>query len=112
MILLESLYGSEVVLRDMLGNSSFNENKFLQETALAATDQILQWGDVSRLNMLFLDKKLGHQLQNVRFFRLVIRKWRELGIHRNDWESVFGLVNYVLDKMSTRQIRAANRIAT
>lgn len=48
--------------------------------------------------MLFLDKKLGRQLQNVRFFRLVKRKWRELGIHRHDWESVFGLVDYILYK--------------
>lgn len=96
---IAALYGSEAVLRDMLDNSSFNEDRFLRETALAATDQILQWGDVSRLKMLFLGKRLGHQLQNIRFFRLVIRKWRELGVHRHNWNFVFGLVDYVLDKM-------------
>ena len=57
---ITSLYGSDAILRDMLENSNFDRDKYLPLPATAAADQILQWGDLSRLRMIFLEGKLGH----------------------------------------------------
>lgn len=65
-----SLYGSEKMLRYTFRNPDFSKDNFLQKPAIGATEQIIWWGDVSRLKILFLDDKLGHQLQNIGFFNL------------------------------------------
>ncbi|OJJ79437.1 uncharacterized protein ASPGLDRAFT_77654 [Aspergillus glaucus CBS 516.65] len=65
---ITSHYGSGAMLRDMLENSDFDKDKFLRNPAMEAADQIFQWGNISRLRILFLDDKLGHQLQNLGFF--------------------------------------------
>ncbi|KAF2000799.1 hypothetical protein P154DRAFT_490976 [Amniculicola lignicola CBS 123094] len=96
---ITSLYGSDSILRDMLMNSNFGEDKYLPATAIAAADQVLQWGDLSRLRILFLDGKLKHQLQNLEFFQLTIRQWSNIGARHHDWEVAFGLVDYVLDTL-------------
>lgn len=57
-----SLYGSVSMLRFLVENSELGSDVFLPETALNSVDQILQWGDISRLRMLFSSNVLGHQL--------------------------------------------------
>ncbi|RYP45020.1 hypothetical protein DL768_008585 [Monosporascus sp. mg162] len=96
---LTSLYGSEAMLRYMLENSDFGRDRYLPEPGMGAVDQVLQWGDLSRLRILFLEGKLGHQLQNLDFFRLIIKRWSELGMPCDNWDPVFGLVDYVSDTM-------------
>ncbi|KAB8213009.1 NACHT domain protein [Aspergillus novoparasiticus] len=92
---ITSLYGSEAMLRDMVKNSNFDNGKFLQETAMAAADQILHWGDISRLKILFFDDKLGHQLQTLDFFRLVLRWWPDRATGQQDWATVFCLIDHM-----------------
>ncbi|RYP21601.1 hypothetical protein DL767_009218 [Monosporascus sp. MG133] len=75
---LTSLYGPEAMLRYMLENSDFGRDRYLPEPGMGAVDRVLQWGDLSRLRILFLEGKLGHQLQNLDFFGLVIKRWSEL----------------------------------
>lgn len=100
---ITSLYGSEAMLRDMLEKSDFDKDKFLLSPAMGAADQILQWGDLSRLRIL-LDDKIGHQLQNLDFFRLVIERWsHDPIINRDNWDLVFDLVGYVSDKLVQEQ---------
>lgn len=94
---ITSLFGSDAILRDMLENSNFENENYLPFPAIAAVDQVLQWGDLSRLRMLFLEGKLGRQLRNLEFFRLVIRRWSEFGARHDNWVVAFDLVNYVLD---------------
>ncbi|KAF2023255.1 hypothetical protein EK21DRAFT_105415 [Setomelanomma holmii] len=94
---ITSLYGSDSILRDMLTNSNFDEDKYLRSPAIAAADQILQWGNLSKLRILFLEGKLTHQLRNLEFFRLIIRQWSNLGARHEDWEMAFSLVDHVLD---------------
>ncbi|PYH50974.1 uncharacterized protein BO96DRAFT_488655 [Aspergillus niger CBS 101883] len=72
---ITSLYGSETMLRVVLENSDYGNDKFLQDPAMRAADQILRWGEIARLRILFFDNRLGQQLQNPDFFRLVIRRW-------------------------------------
>jgi hypothetical protein len=88
------LYGSEAMLRVMLEKSDFDNGRFLRNPAMGAADQILRWGDITRLRTLFLDAKLGHELQNVGFFRLVIRRWSDR-ISEQDWTPVFSLIDYM-----------------
>lgn len=100
---ITSLYGSEAMLRDMLESSDFDEDKFLPNPAMGAADQILQWGDVSRLRMLFLGSNIGHQLRNLGFFRLVMKQWSISDTHYQDWDVVFDLVDDMLDILVKEQ---------
>lgn len=97
---ITSLYGSEDMLRHMVESSSFSADTYLQRTAMAAVAQILRWGDLSRLRILFQSATLGIHLQTYSFFKLVLQAWRDHNIMGYDnWEPVFYLVDDVLDKM-------------
>ena len=100
---ITSLYGSDAMLRDMLENSNFDKDKFLPLPAIGAADQILQWGDFSRLNILFLEGKLSHQLRNLDFFRLIIRQWSVFGVRHDNWNVAFDLVDHTLDTLVQEQ---------
>lgn len=63
------------MLRDMLENSDFDKKKFLRKPAIGPTDQVLQWGYVSRLGILFFDGQVGHEQQNLDVIRLIIKSW-------------------------------------
>lgn len=56
----------------MLETSEFGSHKFLSNTAMLAADQVLQWGDLCRLRMLFFGRGTGRYLQNLDFFRHII----------------------------------------
>lgn len=103
---ITSLYGSEAMLRKLLENSDFAKENFLREPAMAAADQILRWGDVSRIRIIFFNERIGHQLQNLDFFRLILRRWYEPskrwnkpGINRQNWEVLFDLIDFMSEKM-------------
>jgi hypothetical protein len=100
---ITSLYGSEAMLRDMVENSNFDEDKFLSTSAFSAAHQILQWGDLSRLRLLFLEDKFSHQLQNLDFFRLIIRQWSDSGVRHDNWNVAFELIDYMLDTIVREQ---------
>lgn len=59
---ITSIYGSVPTLLDMLRKSNLESDKYLQGSAIRAADQIIQWGSVSRLKILFLDDRIGQQL--------------------------------------------------
>jgi hypothetical protein len=100
---ITALYGSDRLLRDMLENSTFDGDKYLPSPAKSAADQIMQWGDLSKLKILFFEGKLGHQLRNLEFFRLIIRQWVDIRVRHEDWEPAFSLVDSVLDTMVEEQ---------
>ncbi|CAG7998998.1 unnamed protein product [Penicillium salamii] len=104
---ITSIYGSESTLRDMLGRSNFDGGNFLQESATRAADQILQWGKVSRLEILFFDHRTSAQLQNFDLFRLIIKRWDKARFitkpwhkEQQDWDLVFDLVDKMSEKMT------------
>ncbi|CAN9218360.1 unnamed protein product [Alternaria alternata] len=100
---ITALYGSDRLLCDMLENSTFDDDKYLLSPAICAADQILQWGDLSKLKILFFGGKLGHQLRNLDFFRLIIRQWSNIRARHENWEAAFSLVDSVLDTMVEEQ---------
>lgn len=95
---ITSLYGSEVLLLKMLETSQFDSHDFLPNTAFLAVDQVLQWGDLRRLRMLFFGSGTGHHLQNLEFFRHVIDSWRfSYKDYHQDWDDVFDITNDIPD---------------
>lgn len=96
---ITALWGSEEMLRYMLKESNFGENMFLPNPAMGAAAEILKWGELSRLDILFSDGRIGSQLHNLDFFRLVIKIWRDLNDSRRDWAVVFDLVNHLSDTL-------------
>lgn len=90
-----ALYGPIAIFRKILEIWDFNEAQFLHLTALGAADQIIQWGDLSRLRILFSVRKFSGQLQNLGFFRLLIRRWSDLRTRHDDWDVAFELVELV-----------------
>lgn len=103
---ITSMYGSESALCEMLQKSNFDECMFLPETAMRAVDQTLLWGNVSRVKIFFLNDRTSAQVQNLEFFRLVIKRWRRYRSltnrwyeGRQDWNLVFDLVDNVSSKM-------------
>ncbi|PYI07524.1 hypothetical protein BO78DRAFT_90581 [Aspergillus sclerotiicarbonarius CBS 121057] len=100
---ITSLYGSVDMLHHMLRNSNFDQDKFLENPAMSAADQILQWGEMSRLRVLLCDDRLGHQLRNLEFFRLIIKRWHNSSINRPGWGDAFALVDDVSAQMVDEQ---------
>jgi ankyrin repeat protein len=100
---ITSLYGSDRLLRDMLSNANFDDDKYLPSTAMGAADQILWWGNLSRLKILFYEGKLGHQLRNLGFFERIIKQWYHTRARHENWEEAFSLVDSVLDTMVEEQ---------
>ncbi len=69
---ITALYGSEAMLRRVLKESDFDDmSKFKPVPAMEAADQILQWGELSRLRLLW-SSKIGLQVWNMEFFRRVL----------------------------------------
>lgn len=95
---IASLYGSEALLLKMLETSEFDSDRFLPNTAMLAADQILQWGDLSRLRMLFFGRGTGHHLRKLEFFRLIIDSWRFFNRnYSRDWNAAFLIINDIPD---------------
>ncbi|KAH4086515.1 hypothetical protein HBI56_128820 [Parastagonospora nodorum] len=100
---ITSLYGSDAILRDMLQNSDFANENYLCSPAVCAADHVLQWGDLSKLKTLFLEGKIRHQLRNLEFFRLVIKRWSDYGSRHENWAEVFDLVDNIMDVLVKEQ---------
>ncbi|KAM3457627.1 hypothetical protein MY3296_001059 [Beauveria thailandica] len=103
-----SLYGSGALLVHLLKTADLSSSHYLSNSPLAATEQVLQWGDLSRLVILFAHDDFKSQLHTLEFFRLLIRQWSLVGWslvgfrHRN-WDVAFDLVHQVFDAMVTGQ---------
>jgi hypothetical protein len=109
---ITALYGTEAMLQHMLQNSEFGSHKYLPSTAMCAADHVLQWGDVSKLDVtiaatgnlsklkiLATEGKLAPKLRNLEFFKLIIKRWYELEPRHNDWSVAFGLAEHVTSLM-------------
>ncbi|KAF0640833.1 hypothetical protein FPSE5266_07444 [Fusarium pseudograminearum] len=95
---ITSLYGSEEVLLKMLETSQFDSPEFLPNTAMLAVDQILQWGDLSRLRMLFFGYGTARYLQNLDFFRRITDSWCfSRKIYYQNWDGAFDIIDGIPD---------------
>jgi hypothetical protein len=96
-LVVSSLYGSETMLCNWLEKSRFEKAIHLDETFRKAADQLLTWfqfGDISRIRLLFFARNAGSQLRNYEFFREVLRHWTSGDKEKRGWDGVFDLVPY------------------
>lgn len=98
-----ALYGSDAMLCNLVEVAFFGEAQFLPHSALNAADQILRWGDPSRLKVIFSGFKLNERLRNLEFFGLVIDRWFEPCVRRPQWDVAFELVELVTDSLARDQ---------
>ncbi|KAM0545673.1 hypothetical protein ACHAO7_008128 [Fusarium culmorum] len=95
---ITSLYGSEELLLEMLETSQFDSPEFLPNTAMLAVDQVLQWGDLRRLRMLFFGRGTARHLQNLDFFRRIIDAWCFSNeSYSRDWDAAFDIIDGIPD---------------
>ncbi|KAF5237122.1 hypothetical protein FAUST_6262 [Fusarium austroamericanum] len=95
---ITSLYGSEELLLKMLETSQFDSPEFLPDTAMLAVDQVLQWGDLRRLRMLFFGRGTARYLQNLDFFRRIIDAWCFSNkSYSRDWYAAFDIIDGIPD---------------
>ncbi|KAK4450251.1 hypothetical protein QBC34DRAFT_403144 [Podospora aff. communis PSN243] len=97
---ITSLYGSEAMMRHMLERSDLAGDAFLAETVTKAANQILRWGELSRVRILW-EGEFGCELRNEDFFKLALKQWsmRSFDKYRKGWNVVFGLLDEVHDEM-------------
>ncbi|RSL83776.1 hypothetical protein CEP51_004281 [Fusarium floridanum] len=82
----------------MLEASEFESHEFLPNTALLAINQVLQWGDLCRLRILFFGRRTRRHLQNLDFFRHIIDSWHfSYKNYRQDWDAAFDIINDIPD---------------
>lgn len=95
---ITSLYGSEELLLEMLETSQFDSPEFLPDTAILAVDQVLQWGDLRRLRMLFFGRGTARYLQNLDFFRRIIDAWCFSNKrYSRDWDAAVDIIDGIPD---------------
>ncbi|KAG6014633.1 hypothetical protein E4U43_006334 [Claviceps pusilla] len=90
-----SLYGTPAVLQYMIETSDLEGDSFLPRPAMGAAEQVLRWGDPSRVRILFQSHQTGPQLCNLNFFRLVVNVWSPRDHRRQEWYEVFDLIDDV-----------------
>lgn len=99
---ITSLYGSESMLREMLRWSDFAETHYLPYSLMEAANQILQWGDLSRLKIL-LESSHGWQLLNLDFFRLLLQRRSSRVAPTDEWDLAFDFIDHVLARLVQEQ---------
>ncbi|KAM3486630.1 hypothetical protein MY8738_000496 [Beauveria namnaoensis] len=98
-----SLYGSGALLVHLLKTADLSSSHYLFNSPLAAAEQVLLWGDLSRLGILFAHDDFKSQLHTLEFFRFLIRQWSLIGWRHQNWDMAFDLVHQVFDAMVTGQ---------
>ncbi|KFH40613.1 Vegetative incompatibility protein HET-E-like protein [Hapsidospora chrysogenum ATCC 11550] len=99
---ITSLYGSEAMLRHMLQNSDFDQDKFLPQSVVAAAEHILESGDLSRLGILS-ESTVGCKLRGLEIVQLILRVWSYPRKRHDTWDPAFNLVDHVLDELVQEQ---------
>ncbi|KJK73834.1 hypothetical protein H634G_10881 [Metarhizium anisopliae BRIP 53293] len=96
---IAALFGSPEMFRHVVKSWDFSNENFLPESNMRAADQLIRWGDISRLRMLPLDERAKHQLLNLDFFQLAINQWyrRKADLRCQNWDAVFDLIDDILD---------------
>lgn len=87
-----SLYGPEPMMRRMVESCDFSRSAYLERPAIAAAGQILQWGDPTRLRILFLNAIFRDQLCSLEVYQLAMVDWAHTRYRQEYWNLVFDLL--------------------
>lgn len=92
-----SLYGSQRVMDHMIGTSDLSTPIFLPRTILKAAEQIILWGEPSRLKSLVTTVRHNDRLQQVEVLDLIIRAWGSLTSKHPGWDVISDLIVHLSD---------------
>ena len=69
-----SLHGPEIALKMLLKDdkTDFGSEIFLVHSVKQTVKHIIQWGDISRLSILFRDTRVGPEIRNIGIFHQII----------------------------------------
>lgn len=99
-----SLHGSEFALRKLLEDDNINieSKEFLRDSIRSTIKQIIQWGDISRLSILFRDPLIGPKVRNIGIFHLIMTQWTSSDKKSRPWAGCFDLVFDICDAVLVR----------
>jgi hypothetical protein len=93
-----SLYGPEATLRTLLQENQLDGGDFLNDSVRQAVQQIFQYGDVSRLHILFRDSQIGSKVRTWGFFHQLMEAWAQPKRDLQEWTGLFDLVFEIIDE--------------
>lgn len=99
-----SLHGPESALRKLLENDNIDlsSKEFLLDSVQQTIKQIIQWGDISRLSILFRDTLVGPEVRNIGFFNQIMTEWASSDKKSRPWAGCFDLVFDICDDTLVR----------
>lgn len=100
-LVLVSLYGSEFALEKLLRGHDLGGKEFLNNSIEETIRQILRFGDISRLRILFRDSRFGPRVRTFGFFCEVMSEWAHSrgGRDSKEWVGLFDLVVDIFDEL-------------
>ena len=63
----------------------FGSKGFLVDSIKQAVKQIIQWGDISRLSILFRDARVGPEIRNIGIFHQIMTQWASSDKESRPW---------------------------
>lgn len=93
-LIVVSLYGPEIALKMLLEDDKIDlrGKEFLADSVEQTVKQIIQWGDISRLAILFRDPQVGPGIRNIGIFHQIMTQWASSDKNSRPWAGSFDLV--------------------
>ena len=98
-LIITSLYGPEIALKKLLQDHNVASKDFLIDSVKQTIQQIIRYGAVIRLCVLFRDPRVGPQVRTLEFFRKVMYEWSESDKQSKEWAVLFDLVFDIFDDL-------------
>lgn len=92
-----SLCGPEIALKKLLQEHDVFSKDFLTDSVKQAIWQTNRYGDISRLQILFRDIRVGSAVRNLDFFRQLMTTWAQSDRDSTQWVGLFDLVIDIFD---------------
>ncbi|KAJ9653673.1 hypothetical protein H2198_007184 [Neophaeococcomyces mojaviensis] len=94
-----SLHGPEIALKMLLEDdkTDLGSKEFLVDSVKQTVKQIVQWGDISRLSILFRDLRVGPEIRNIGIFHQIVTQWASSDKKSRPWAGSFDLVFDICD---------------
>jgi hypothetical protein len=99
---ITALYGTYAMLIHLLNTTDLSSHTYLPLSVMEVSDQVLQYGNLAKLRLVFLHHRNRQEVWRSDFFLLVVDSWSDTSIRgcHEDWEVTFSLVDGVLNVLA------------
>ena len=84
-------------MKKLLQDYEVGSKEFMIDSVKQTIQQIILYGDISRLCTLFRDPRVGPKVRTLDFFRQTMEAWARSDRDSRQWLGLFGLVFYIFD---------------